>query len=649
MQNIQATSAAAAKRRSVPRAGRPNSRAQADYLRGLELGKRERWAQAAEAFDRAASRSPDDAVFWLNLAHARVQLGDLEQAVVAARRGAAIDPHSELAVTIATQCLAAANRHEEIIELLQRLDLDHVDDPTPHFALGNALCALNRLEESVGPYLAALRRKPNFMPAHVHLGNVFERMKLHEQARECFKTAIAVGGNRAELLSAMAHQSQHACRWDLFAEDLADLQRELDRASSQPAPFQLLTMPSSRNQQLAAGRAHWIDRCGTVVPLPRPAARDANARIRIGYATNDLFRHATAYLIAEVLELHDRSRFDVFIYSYGNDDGSDIRKRIVSAAGERLVDASRMSDRALAERIRRDDIDILIDLKGYTFGSRPRVFAFRPARIQVNYLGYPGTLGSPAYEYIVGDRIVTPLEHAADYCEKIAQMPHCYQPNDRRREIGLRPTGAECGLPSQGFVFCSFNSCYKITAAMFERWCRLLHQVKGSILWLYEANSQARRNLLVQAQQYGIAAERLVWAPHLPLEAHLGRLQLADLALDTLPVNSHTTVSDALWAGVPMVTTAGDSFVARVASSALHACGLPELVAADGDSYEQLALELAQTPERLREIRSRIADKRNHCALFDSATYTRDLEALFARMLAAWVRGESPEHLPAAS
>ncbi|SPE19411.1 putative O-linked N-acetylglucosamine transferase, SPINDLY family [Burkholderiales bacterium] len=639
-----------AKKRPGPvRAGRPDPRAEAEYRRGLELAKSERWEQAAAAFGRAVRRSPDDAVFWLNLAHARVKLGDLERAADAARRAAALDPQSELAVSIATQCLAAGNRHEETIEMLRRLDLDHVENSSPHFALGNALTALHRYREAIDAYLAALKRKPDFMPAHAHLGNVFERVKLHVEARECFQTAIALGGARAGLLSAMAYHSQHACRWDLFAQDLADLQQELATGSGQAIPFHLLTMPSTRSQQRAAGYAYWAEHCSTITPLPRSGARTPNQRIRIGYVTNDLFRHATAYLIGDLIESHDRSRFDVYLYSYGHDDGSEIRKRIVSAAGDRFFDARQTSDRQLAEHVRSDDIDILVDLKGYTFGTRMGLFAFHPARIQVNYLGYPGTTGAPCYEYIVGDRIVTPIEHEAGYSEKIAQMPHCYQPNDRRRPVGPRPTRAQCGLPEQGFLFCSFNTCYKITAPVFDRWCRLLRQVDGSVLWLYEANSQARSNLLREAQQRGIAPERIVWAPHLDLPGHLGRLQLADLALDTLPVNSHTTASDALWAGVPLITTAGDTLVSRVASSVLHAVGLPELIAADSDAYEQLALELARDPQRLREIRTRLAANRDHCALFDSPAYARDLEALFTRMLAAWAQGEAPQHMPAAT
>jgi predicted O-linked N-acetylglucosamine transferase (SPINDLY family) len=633
---------------AVMPAARRNPQAEADYLRGLALTKKDLWAQAADAFASAAARNPDDAVFWLNLAHARVKLGDLENAADAARRAAVLDPKSEIAISIASQCLAAGNRHEETIELLRGLDLANVRNPNPHFALGEALAAVHRYREAIDAYLAALGRKPDFLPAHVHLANVFERVSLHLEARECLQTAIALGDTRASLYSAMAYHAQHACRWDLFAQDYAKLEQELATGRGQPVPFHLLTMPSSRQQQRAAGYAYWAERCKDVLPLPKAGPRTLGSRIRIGYVSNDIFRHATAYLIGDLLESHDRSRFDIFLYSYGHDDGSDIRKRIIAAAGERFIEASRMSDAELAERVRSDDIDILVDLKGYTLGTRIGIFARHPARVQVNFLGYPGTLGAPCYEYIVGDRIVTPLEHADDYSEKIAQMPHCYQPNDRRRPIGRRPTRAECGLPETGFVFCSFNNCYKITEPVFDRWCRLLRAVEGSVLWLYEANAQARPNLLREAQARGIAPERIVWAPHADLADHLGRLQLADLVLDTLPVNAHTTASDALWAGVPMVTTAGESFVARVASSVLHAAGLGELIAADGDAYEHLALALAGDPARLQRLREQLVAGRDHCALFDSQAHTRDLELLYDRMLERWVRGEAPQHLPAA-
>jgi predicted O-linked N-acetylglucosamine transferase (SPINDLY family) len=634
-------------RHGVARAPQRHPQAESDYRRGVEHSKRERWREAEQAFARATERNPDDAVFWLNLAHARVRLGRPEAAVEAARHALAIDPQSELGTSIAVQCLATGNRHDEIIELLGRRDLAAIRDPETHLALGDALAARHRHRDAVGAYLGALQRRPDFLVAHVHLANSLDRLHMNVEARECLQTAIALGGRRSGLLAAMAYNAQFACRWDLLSRDLAELAPELDNRPLHAAPFELLTLPTTRGQQRAAGLTYWEVRCAGVSPMPRPAPRDPQSRIRIGYVTNDIFRHATAYLIADLLESHDRSRFDVFVYSYGHDDRSPIRARIIAAAGERFVEARDMSDALLAQRVRADDIDILIDLKGYTQGTRLPVFAWHPARIQVNFLGYPGTTGAPCYEYVIGDPIVTPLEHAADYSEKIAQMPHCYQPNDRRRPIGPRPARAQCGLPEDGFVFCCFNNPYKITAPVFDQWCRLLDRVPGSVLWLYEATGQARRNLVREAQQRGIAPERIVWAPHRDLAEHLGRLQLADLVLDTFPVTAHTTASDALWAGVPIVTRGGESFISRVAGSLLHAADLPELVAADADGYGRLALELASDPGRLGEIRARLAANRDRCPLFDSQAYTRDLEALFTRMIVAWDGGEAPQHLPA--
>jgi tetratricopeptide (TPR) repeat protein len=628
------------------RRARRDGRSEADFRQGLECSRKGQWDQAAKAFARAAGRCPEDAVFWLNLAHARVKLGELEGAVEAARRAIALDPDSEQAVAIATQCFSAANRHAEVVELLHGRDLGGATTPLLHYCLGVALFGLSRCQDSVPALLAALQRQPHFLPGHVQLANVFERMKLHLEARECFQTAIAVGGDRIELLAAMAYQSLQACRWDLAAQDHEALRAALESGQGRAAPFHFLALPTTRAQQRIAGHAYWAERYGTTRPMPPPGPRRPGARVRLGYMSNDFFRHATAYLIAEVLERHDRTRFEVYVYSYGHDDGSEMRRRI-ERAGDSFFDAAAVSDAALAERIRSDDIDVLVDLKGYTLGSRIRVPTLHPARVQVNYLGFPGTSGAPCYEYVVGDPFVTPLEHAADYSEKIAQLPHCYQPNDRQRAIGPRPGRTECGLPQRGFVFCCFNNAFKITAPVFDRWCRLLRQVEGSVLWLYEASSQARQGLLAEAARRGVAAERLVWAPHVALEQHLGRLQLADLVLDTWPYNAHTTASDALWAGVPVVTTPGETFVSRVAGSILHAAGMAELVAPDADSYERLALELARDPQRLAALRARLGQERERCPLFDSERYARDLESLYLRMMAGWAKEAPPRHLPA--
>jgi protein O-GlcNAc transferase len=293
----------------------------------------------------------------------------------------------------------------------------------------------------------------------------------------------------------------------------------------------------------------------------------------------------------------------------------------------------RLDDAQAAQQVLADEIDILVDLKGYTENSRVQIFALRPAPVQVSWLGYPGTLGNRKLaDYLVGDPVVSPLEHAEHYSERLALMPHCYQPNDAKREVGKRPSRAEAGLPPEGFVFCSFNRSYKLTPAILDIWCKLLHDVPGSVLWLLQGTPESQRNILQEAAKRGVDGQQLVFAPHLPPASHLGRLQLADLALDTYPVTSHTTASDALWAGVPLVAWLGETFVSRVSSSIVTAAGLPELVTPHAESYYRLALQLAREPARLKKIRTALAHNRDSCPLFDSARFVRDLEDLYRRM-----------------
>ena len=632
--------------------GRADGRGRAEYERGLALSAEHRWPQAAGAFERAVALSASDPVYWLNLAHARIQAGDVEHGAEAARHAASLAPESETCLAVVFECLNTANRHAQTVQLIENRPDRDFKDPRIHFLHGEALRNLYRFGDASQAYLAAMSRRPDFMQAHVQLGNCFERLLRPEEARECFKTGVLLGGNAVELSSAMCYQDLQACRWDLWQEDLGQLLSLIQQGRGQPAPFHMLAQPSTRRQQLEAARSHAAQLFAAVQPLPppipAPAHAQASGRIRLGYLSSDFFEHATAYLLSEVLEHHDRSRFEVFAYSYGLDDASPARRRIEHAV-DHFVDAQHLSERALADRVRAAGIDILFDLKGYTLGARNRVLACRPAPIQVNYLGYPGTLGSSAYDYVIGDPTVTPLAHADGFDEAIAQMPRCYQPNDRRRPIGARPTRAHCGLPERGFVFCSFNNPYKFTPDVFEVWCRLLGAVDGSVLWLYESNEQARRNLAGELTRRGLDPRRLVWASHAALAAHLGRLQLADLVLDTRPVCGHTTASDALWAGVPVVACPGDTFISRVAASLLQAVGLPELIASDLPEYESIALGLAREPQRLSALRERLVAVREHCALFDSAGYTRDFEALLLRMIERRDRGLPPAALAAAA
>ena len=622
--------------------------ADAAYFRGLAHAREQRWAEAADAYEAAVAAAPSDSVMWLNLAHARLKLEDLDRGAAAASRALALDPASELGLTIAAQCLAAAGRYHDLVVLFRSVDMQAISDANLHLQLGQALCRLGRFEESVQALLDVLRRNPRSAEAFAQLGNVFQLLKLPEEARESFRNALALGAAPVQMMSAVLFTSLEASRWDTLDEDFAALSDLVATNRGQPIPFYSLAFAWTRQQQLAASRAHADRSFRGITPLAPRAARPRGARIRVGYASSDFHEHATAYLIADMFERHDRDRFSIHAYSYGIDDASPMRRRIQAAIGENFVEANGMSARALADRIRVDAIDILIDLKGYTLYARNEVFAYRAAPVQVNFLGFPGSLGSAHYDYVIGDPIVTPLEHADGFAEKIAQLPNCYQPNDSLRPTARSAARAQWQLPSEALVLCCFNANYKITASVFDRWCSLLRQIDEAVLWLFEANPQARKNLLAQAQRRGVESNRIFWAPRLELAQHMTRISAADLFLDTLPVNAHTTASDALWAGVPVLTVLGETFVSRVAASLLAAAGLPELVAANLEEYEQIALELARNRSRLRALRQRLADNRQSCPLFDGARYTRDFEALLIRMIERLDSDLPPEHLPAA-
>ncbi len=337
-------------------------------------------------------------------------------------------------------------------------------------------------------------------------------------------------------------------------------------------------------------------------------------------------------MIAELFEKHDRDHFEVIGYSYGPDDGSAMRQRLL-AAFDKFVDLRDVSFQESAQRIATDEVDILIDLKGYAGTTRPAILAMRPAPIQVNYLGYPGTMGASFMDYILVDDFIVPADQQPYFTEKLVHLPGCYQINDGKREIAAHiPTRAECGLPAAGFVFCDFNNSYKITPEMFSIWMELLKEVPGSVLWLLEGNSAVAANLQRESEARGVARERLVFAAKKPMAEHLARHRLADLFLDTFPVCAHTTASDALWAGCPLVTLAGATFIARVAGSLLRAIGLPELITTSFAEYKALALRLAHDAKMLADLRARLAANRQTSSLFDATQFARNLEKAYVQM-----------------
>ena len=428
------------------------------------------------------------------------------------------------------------------------------------------------------------------------------------------------------------------CEWSELAADDLTLEAALaDGIGHRLSPFHLLSVPGMSALQQRACSELWTRERRAAAGLARAALdfafpEQGSRKIRLGYLSNDFQDHATAHLLVEVLEAHARADFEVFAYSFGADDGQPMRRRVVAAC-DRFVDIGGLDDGAAARAIHADAVDILIDLKGFTARARTGIVLLRPAPVIVNYLGYPGTMGAGVCDYIVTDRFLTPAARADDYAEALAYMPHTYHPHGRRTPLGAPPGRREAGLPEHGFVFCCFNQPYKIAPEAFDIWCRLLALVPDSVLWLAD-HPHAAGNLRGEAIRRGVDARRLVFAANLPQAPHLARLQLADLMLDTAPFNAHTTASDALWAGVPVVTCPGETFASRVAGSILHAVGLGDLVAASVDDYFALAYGLASEPGRLDAVRARLAANRLATPLFDPVGYTASLEGLYRAMVA---------------
>ncbi|MCX7627422.1 MAG: tetratricopeptide repeat protein [Methylophilaceae bacterium] len=614
---------------------------QVQALAGLAtvLSDQGKYEEAERYYRGALQLAPQDADLHNGLANLLREQGRIDEAVAEYRAVLRLQPGYPAAGRHLGWLLQESGQTEAALACYREALRHTPDDALIHYNLGNALRELGYLEEAAACYREALRYDPSDADAHNNLGNVLREMGQLQEAIACYRTALALNPDLHHAWGHLLHQSQYACAWhDLGV--LAEKVRTLvcDEPQALISPFVLLAAPGTTAAEQRRCAERWASaQYGKYQPR-FVTRRSRHSKIRIGYLSADFHEHATAYLMAEVFELHDAQRFEVTAYSYGPDDGSPMRARL-KRAFHRFEDIRPLTTEQAAAKIHADGIDILVDLKGYTAHTRTQILALRPAPLQVNYLGYPGTLGAPFVDYLIGDPIVTPPEHAAFYTEKLALLPHAYQPNDRQRPMAEPPSRAACGLPERGVVFCGFNQTFKILPEVFDVWMHLLREVPGSVLWLLQGHPLAEENLRREAEARGVAPERLAFAPRQPLAQHLARQSLADLLLDTLPYNAHTTASDALWCGVPVVTCMGETFAARVAASLLHAVGMPELVTKTLQEYAELALKLAQAPEERQRLRARLLANRTGAPLFDSKRYTQDLETLYTIMWERWLTG----------
>lgn len=505
---------------------------------------------------------------------------------------------------------------------------------------GSAFKQLGQLEEAHESYRRAIELAPSDPQNHFVLFEILTQMDRHDEAIEALERTVALNKAFPFALSKLVASRRRRADWRSFEREQSSLEEAVE-SGVVIDPFTFFHVSSSPAHQLTCARTYVADLTlerGAAIPkTPSPASR-----LRLAYMSADFRNHATANLMVGLLEKHDRTRFDITAISYGPDDGSKTRSRL-KAAFEHFEDVNHLTNEDAAKLIRRLNIEVLVDLGGFTTHARPEILARRAAPTQVSYLGFPSTTGATYIDYVVADRVVIPEDKQKHYAEKVVYLPHSYQPNDRDREIAAEtPSRAELGLPPDGFVFCCFNNSFKITPPIFDVWMRLLTQIDGAVLWLLGTNDIAEQNLRREASQRGVSPDRLVFAPNIELAKHLARHRLADLFLDTPYCNAHTTASDALWAGLPVLTCEGNTFASRVASSLLRAIEMPELIASSLEEYEAMALKLARDPALLAETKDKLAKNRLTTPLFDTERFTRHLEAAYRTMYERAQRGEPP-------
>jgi protein O-GlcNAc transferase len=582
--------------------------AEAYLNKGNVYSKLKRYDEAIRAFDEAVSLNPVLPDVWLGRGNVFWEVKRYDQALDAYDRALSLKP----------------------------------DLANAWLGRGNVFFELKRYDQALDTYDKALSLQPNLTNARLGRGHVYDKLKRHEKAATEYAKVLATDPEFPFAKGWLLHQKMLSCDWKEIGDLVTQIDSDVSSGKQSAEPF---------GYQAVAHSAWDLKRCAEIFAAdkyPRSQTplwhgeRYNNDKIRLGYLSGEFRHQATSILMAELFELHDKSRFELFAFDNGWDDGSELRRRI-NRAFNTIVDISCLDDLQVATTIRQKQIDILVNLNGYFGEQRTRVFSLKPSPIQVSYLGFPGTMGTDYIDYLIADRCVIPPEQQDCYVEKIAYLPDTYQINDTKRRIAEdEPTRIKAMLPEIGVVFCCFNNNYKITPEVFEVWMRLLNKVDGSTLWLLEDNPAAVRNLRGEASRIGIAPERLVFAPRMSLPEHLARHRLADLFLDTVPYNAHTTASDALWAGLPVLTCLGSTFPGRVAASLLRAIGISELITRSLDDYEAMALRLAQQRELLSFFKAKLAHNRETYPLFDSKRLACQLEAAYITMWERQQRGEPP-------
>ncbi|MEE9606020.1 MAG: tetratricopeptide repeat protein [Candidatus Scalindua sp.] len=624
------------------------------YNLGNVLKEQDNLTEAVSSFQKALEINPDYIEAYNNMGTTFKDQGRLDEAISCFQKALKINPnlvevHNNLGNTFKDQ-----GRLDEANSCFQKALEINPNYAEAYNNMGNMLMDQGNLAEAVYYYQKALKINPNLAEAYYNLGNALKDQNQLTEALSSYQKALEINPDYAEAFSTLFHQLQQTCAWQKL-EDMTDkldyfTTKALDSGTkTAEAPFINISRHTdlSRNYAIAKSWSHDIDRAISTLKIHSSFdnRRSGKTKIIVGYLSNDFRNHAMAHLTLSLYGLHNRDEFKIFCYSYGEDDGSHIRTQIQQDC-DKFVDIRNLSHADAARCIYEDQVDILVDLKGYTRDNRLEISALRPAPVQVRYLGLAGTTGADFFDYIITDRIVTPDDHAQYYSENFVYLPYCYQVNSHSQvTLNKDRKKSDFGLPEDSFVFCSFNQGYKIQPVMFNTWMNILRQVPESVLWLQRENEITERNLGREAESKGIKSTRLIFLEKLPIDQHLERLRLADVALDTQIVNGAATTSDALWVGTPVITIQGSSFASRMSSSILTAIGLPELITQTIEEYEQIAVDLGRNPERLQEIRQKIVKNRLVEPLFDTPRFARNLEKAYKEMWEIFIAGETPRQI----
>ncbi len=610
---------------------------------GIVLQALGRTDQALGAYDKALVMALDYAQARMNRGVLLQTLGRLDEALTSYDKALAINPDYAEALANRSDILTHLRRLPEALAGVEKILALTPSDARAWKSRGAVLSDMGRMDEALASFDQALALQPDYADALYRRGNLLWAVKrdLAAGIRD-LESALKADPEHPYLRGDLLHLKMQAADWRGCGEAIAAIDAGVRAGKRVIQPLYFLAISDSPAAVQACSRIY-TDHIYPPLPSPWVHKSRAPGKIRLGYLCGNFRVHPTGFLMAGLIERHDKSKFQVIAFDLNGKEESPIRKRF-AAAFDKFLDVSRLADDALAEKIHAEGIDILVDMHGHTRDHRMGALARKPAPLQVELLGFPSTVGAPYMDYVIGDGVVIPEQDRRFYTEAVAQLPDTYWPTDGGLEMPSEiPSRAECGLPEEAFVFCDFNQLYKLTPAIFAVWMRILRLVPGSVLWLLENNSICSANLRREAVAHGVAESRLVFALSTSQEKHMARLKLADLCIDTLPYNAHTTTSDALWMGVPMVTCLGDAFAGRVAASLLYAMNMPELVTDSLEAYEALILSLAADPARLAEVRRKLEAQRGTAALFDTDRYRRNLEAAFAAMWDRFQQGLAPQ------